>query len=131
LFKGLKDVNLTLTLNESEFIKFTIIHEQKLGVAEFAIENDFIHRKQLGDLKALMVSNKMDYEEQVKREEDQKKENEMALKEHNGVFEIGDSGDEEIQNGNQNGKKSMLKRNRVEDEIEMFDEKPSKQIKID
>ena len=103
-----------------------------MGPSEFIVENDFIHRETLGDLKAMMVSNKMDYEEQVKREEDQKKQAEEIKKAQiGGVVEIGESGDEE-NNGKTNSKKAGLKRERVEDdeEIEIFDNKPSKHIKI-
>ena len=104
-----------------------------MGPSEYLIENDFIHRETLGDLKAMMVSNKMDYEEQVKREEDQKKQAEEIKKaENGGVFEIGESEDEE-NNGKIHSKKAGLKREREEndEDIEIFDNKPSKHIKID
>lgn len=140
IFKGNdNDIKLTLNINEKQFIKFLVIHDDKIQNSEFMIENDFINKAQLGDIKQLMVSNNIDYDEQMKREQEkiQKEQEKLQnpakkiFQENNGICELDESDSEEIIL-EEMVQKNNLKRPRKEDkELEIIGEKPLKHIKID
>ena len=132
IFKGLIDMKLTLTLNETHYIKFLIVHDNILSATNFSLENDFISRN-LGDLKELMVNNKIDYDEQLKQEENMKKAIKTLKDNDNGMIELDESvhGDEDIIMEDRNDMKSKLKRSRPNDVEEIIEEKTTKHLKID
>ena len=110
-----------------------IIDEKSLNSSNFLLENDFLEKSRLGDLKEMMMENKIDYEEQLKHEENKKKQ-EIFIKESEGVLEIPESEEEDLIIEEKITMKPNLKRNRpIEDEekLEGNEEKPLKHLKID
>lgn len=129
--KGTQDTKLTLTIEEKQYLKFLIINDNTLKNDEFLIENDFLNKSELGNIKEFMVTNHLDYEEQVKRqEEEENKTLTKKFKENNGVCELEESEDDELII-EEKPKNNGLKRLRPEENLEEFGEKPLKHIKLD